>query len=110
MIRYTAEKKEEALNRMKEVGAKKVQEEMGISIQTLYKWRTERGEGVRKPAASKAPKATSRKRKKAAPDVKELLKDDNALLEKLNRLESENAALLAMNLKLKKALKAFVDM
>lgn len=104
MIRYTAEQKENALNRMQEIGAKKTQEELGISVQTLYKWRTERAGGAPKPAAKE------KKAKKQNDDVKALLNDDDALLEKLNRLESENAALLAMNMKLKKALKAFVDM
>ena len=107
MIRYTAEQKESALNRMKEIGAKKTQEELGISIQTLYKWRTEAGGNVKKAAPKKA--AVTRKSRTQAENVKALLQDDDALLEKLNRLESENAALLAQNLKLKKALKAFVE-
>lgn len=102
MIRYSAEQKENALKRMQEIGAKKTQEELGISIQTLYKWRTEAMGGVKK--------YTGRKSKKHTEDAQALLKDDGALLEKLNRLESENADLLTMNLKLRRALKAFMDM
>lgn len=108
MIRYTAEQKENALNRMKEIGAKKTQEELGISIQTLYKWRTEAEGGVKKTAAKKT--VRTRKSKKQTGDVKALLQDDDVLLKKLNRLESENAALLETNVKLKKALKALMDM
>ena len=41
MIRYTKEQKEAALNRVQEIGVLKTHNEMGISIQTLYKWRAD---------------------------------------------------------------------
>ena len=41
MRRYTPAEKGEALKRASEIGVAKTGQELGISIQTLYKWRNE---------------------------------------------------------------------
>ena len=45
-MKYTMEKKAEALARMAEIGVQKTSEEMNISVQTLYKWRNEERDGA----------------------------------------------------------------
>lgn len=98
MIRYTKEQKEAALNRGQEIGVLKTHNEMGISIQTLYKWRAD-AEG--KDAADG--------RKKMQKNEYQALLDDDVIANKINRLEEENAALIAANLQLKKALLSLLE-
>ena len=105
MIRYTAEQKEAALARMAEIGPRKTQQELGISLQTLYKWRTESGSKTER--TKKAPEKKARKNAKTE-DLQPLL-NDTLLLEKLNKLQEENARLIETNMKLKKALLAMMD-
>ena len=98
MIRYTKEQKEAALNRVQEIGVLKTHNEMGISIQTLYKWRAD-AEG--KDAADG--------RKKMQKNEYQALLDDDVIANKINRLEEENAALISDNLQLKKALMSLLE-
>ena len=98
MIRYTKEQKEAALNRVQEIGVLKTHNEMGISIQTLYKWLAD-AEG--KDAADG--------RKKMQKNEYQALLDDDVIANKINRLEEENAALIAANLQLKKALLSLLE-
>ena len=105
MIRYTKEQKQEALAKAQEIGVLKTHEEMGISIQTLYKWRAEaEGRTEEKAQSARGRKAAGKKNN----DLQALL-DDDAIANKIARLEEENAALIAANLQLKKALMAMLE-
>ena len=97
MIRYTKEQKEAALSRVQEIGVLKTHEETGISIQTLYKWR----------ADSDVKGDSKAGRKKIQKNEYQALMDDDVIANKINRLEEENAELIAANLKWKKALLSF---
>ena len=110
MIRYTAQQKEEALKRMDELGAKKAQQELGISLQTLYKWRTEANpaKARSKKAAVKEPSKVSKETTTTTDELQTLLNDD-VLLAKVKKLEEENSQLIQLNLKLKKALQAMLE-
>lgn len=99
MIRYTREQKENALSRVHEIGVLKTHEETGISIQTLYKWRAE----------SNVADDSGDGRKKVQKNEYQALLDDDAIANKINRLEEENAELIAANLQLKKALLSLLE-
>lgn len=112
MARYTSEQKAQALQSMAEIGVVKTKEALGISTQTLYKWKNESN-----PTQAE-PKEVRRGRKSAPlseaiadakAEARALLAEDDGLAEKISALEAENAALRAMNLKLKKALAALVE-
>lgn len=115
MVRYTQEQKENALKRVEEIGAKQARAELGISMQTLYKWRAEAkvdaGEdSVKKTAKKKSAKKANKKNdENSIENIRALLTEDDALTAKITRLEAENAALIAMNIKLKKALASFIE-
>ena len=98
MIRYTKEQKEAALNRVQEFGVLNTLNEMGIYIQSMYKWRAD-AEG--KDAADG--------RKKMQKNEYQALLDDDVIANKINRLEEENAVLIAANLQLKKALLSLLE-
>ena len=105
MIRYTDEQKAQALQSIQEIGVAKTNEALGISIQTLYKWKNETG--------AAQPKTTRTRRKKNVEtrdvaDVTALLKDDDGAAEKLAQLEAENLRLRDANAKLRRALAAFL--
>ena len=99
MIRYTKEQKEAALSRAQEIGVLKTHNETGISIQTLYKWR----------ADADAKNDSAAGRKKTQKNEYQALLDDDVIANKINRLEEENAALIAANLQLKKALLSLLE-
>lgn len=103
MVRYTDEQKKAALEKAKEIGVLKTHEELGISVQTLYKWRTE-AEGAGKEKTKRAPRA-----KKAEKTTLQELLDNDAVANKIRRLEEENAELLAANVQLKKALLSILE-
>lgn len=107
MIRYTAEQKEEALKRVDEIGVHKTHNEMGIAIQTLYKWRTEK-DPEKKTFKKYATRKTSAAKPSVDKDVKALLSNKD-LLAKMKRLEAENEALTSQNLKLKTALLSLIE-
>ena len=99
MIRYTKEQKEAALSRAQEIGIIKTHDETGISIQTLYKWRAE-ADGTTETKAG---------RKKGSRNEYQSLLDNDVIANKINRLEEENAELIAANLQLKKALLSLLE-
>lgn len=115
MVRYTQEQKENALKRVEEIGAKQAGTELGISMQTLYKWRAEAkaaaGEvSEKKTVKKKTAKKTNQKIvDNSIENIRALLAEDDAMAAKIARLEEENAALIAMNSKLKKALASFIE-
>ena len=72
-MKYTSEQKSEALKSIQDMGVTKTAEALKISVQTLYKWRTE--------ADTKQPEAVKSKGHRNA-QVNEML-DVRALLEKI---------------------------
>ena len=96
MKRYSEDLKKEALESIKAIGVKRTGEEMGLSIQTLYKWRNDaKGLGDRSIPAGKST------------ELLRLLKEDNSQEEKIRQLEIENAKLRQTIVRMKKA---FVEM
>ena len=84
MKRYEGDIKSNALARMQEIGVKQTGEELGISIQTLYKWRNE----DKNAATSQADLSNAKME-----EMIRLLKNDDALEARLKQLEAENAEL-----------------
>lgn len=100
-IHYTEEQKAQALQSIQENGVSKTSEAMGISIQTLYKWRS---------ADAAAPKTTGKRRgPKADTQARKLLAESDDTAAKLAALQAENTRLRETNLKLRKALAAMLD-
>lgn len=99
MKRYGEEIKAQALARIEEIGVKKTGEEMGLSIQTLYKWRNE----AKKPSASKA------KKEGKSADLLQIIKADASLEKKVQQLEEENAHLRKTLAQMKKAFAAMFE-
>lgn len=118
-MRYAPETKKKALESIAEFGVKKTQENMKISMQTLYKWKNE-GKGAKAPAvgkrvvtgrkrnAKKANETPAAEERKAAAQ-KLIQEDDLSLLQKIMQLEAENAGLRIMNDNLKKMLQVYVE-
>lgn len=99
-VRYTEEQKAQALQSVQEIGVAKTSEAMGISLQTLYKWKSQSGEVD----------ATSRRRsRKAKDDARALLAEADDTTVRLAALQEENLRLREMNQKLRKALAAMLD-
>ena len=84
MKRYEGDIKSNALARMQEVGVKQTGEELGISIQTLYKWRNE----DKNSASSQADLSNAKME-----EMIRLLKNDDALEAKIRQLDAENEEL-----------------
>ena len=84
MKRYEGDIKANALARMQEVGVKQTGEELGISIQTLYKWRNE----DKNSASSQADLSNAKME-----EMIRLLKNDDALEAKIRQLDAENEEL-----------------
>lgn len=99
MKRYGEDIKAQALASIKAVGVKKTSEEMGLSIQTLYKWRNE----GKKPSGSKG------KQEGKTGDLLQLLKEDHSLEKKIQQLEDENANLRKTLAQMKKAFVAMFE-
>lgn len=106
-MKYDVEKKAKAIARMSEIGVAKTSEEMNISVQTLYKWRSESQtddvattpaqpnndlNGLLQVIHSEERQAAAIKR----------LEEENC------KLREENAKLLQENTKLKIVVKAFI--
>lgn len=114
MVRYSYEQKAEALKLAGEIGVYKAQEKLGISIQTIYKWRSEAKKPETQPAKETAKgyeKTVSRE-----VDVHDLLNADDGALASLEALQNENKRLMdennslrIVNQRLKKALALFVE-
>lgn len=107
-MKYSPEKKAEALKMVEASGVSKTSEAMGISVATLFKWKRETATQAPSRARKKAPVHKDTPKKAAVEAAKELLKDDSAP-EKIRQLEAENAALRDTNAKLRKALAALLD-
>lgn len=97
MPKYAPELKEKAIQSMNEIGVKKTQEALGISVQTLYKWRNQE----EAPAQRKQPEGLE--------EIYKLLMEDEGLLVKVSQLEAENSALRTKVAQLKKALWGMVE-
>lgn len=116
MTKYTDEQKTQALQSMKEIGAKKTQELLHISLQTLYKWRSEANTPKDAPKEKKPRAPKTEKVKKAEPaeskpeqTAKALLEESDGRDTEIARLEAENARLREQNDKLRKALAALME-
>lgn len=110
MARYTAEQKSEALAMINDVGVSKTAKAMGISAATLHKWKKEGAvEAPSRPGKRLVAKEKGTSEKAAVESARELLESDDALSDKIQQLEVENAQLRATNAKLRKALAALID-
>lgn len=96
MVRHSAETKAAALDLIIAKGVQKTHEETGLSVQTLYKWKRD----------YEAKQASSNK---CTPLDMETLLNDDTLIERIKRLELENASLAEQNLRLRKALRSLLD-
>ena len=102
-MKYTSEQKSEALKSIQDMGVTKTADVLKISVQTLYKWRTE--------ADAKQPDAVKSKGRRAAKtkeilDARTLLEKDKSLEQKIAQLETENAAQRTLIAKYRAALAA----
>lgn len=100
MKRYEGDMKEQAIARMQEIGVKRTGEELGISIQTLYKWRNE--------------KKDSQLFSKEQPNEKmeemiRMLKSDDDMDTKILQLEAENAELRKSVAQMRRALISILE-
>ena len=102
-MKYTSEQKSEALKSIQEVGVTKTAEALKISVQTLYKWRTEADAQNSETVKSKGHRTA---KIKEALDVRALLEKDKSLEQKIAQLEDENTALRASLMKYRAALAA----
>lgn len=117
MVRYTKEQKTEALKLVAEQGVTKAKNELGISIQTLYKWKHDADTTTEQPkptkrakkVAAKQPKAVANAQDQKVETAKALLAEPSAAEEKIAQLEAENAKLRDANQRLRDALAAFID-
>ena len=95
MKKYSDELKRKALESITAIGVKRTGEEMGLSIQTLYKWRSD-AKGLDGYVVSSAKTA----------EFLPLLKEDDSQETKIRQLEAENAKLRQTITRMKKA---FID-
>lgn len=102
-MKYTSEQKSEALKSIHDIGVTKTAEALNISIQTLYKWRTEADAQQPETAKSKSRRTT---KIKETLDALALLEKDKSLEQKIAQLEAENVALRTLVVKYRAALAA----
>jgi len=102
-MKYTSEQKSEALKSIQDMGVTKTAEALKISVQTLYKWRTEAD--AQQPEAAKSKGHRTAKVKEML-DVRALLEKDKSLEQKIAQLETENSALRTSLMKYRAALAA----
>lgn len=88
-MKYDQERKASALERIAEIGVKKASEELGISVQTLYKWRNEGDGGTMRsrPAQSEA----------KMEGLRQALLNDQFLESKVKQLDDQNHVLREEN-------------
>lgn len=84
-MKYSQEKKAAAIERIAKIGVKRASEELGISVQTLYKWRNEGDSGTMRsrPVLSEA----------KTEELRQALLNDQFLESKVKQLEDQNHAL-----------------
>jgi transposase-like protein len=102
-MKYTSEQKSEALKSIQDMGVTKTAEALKISVQTLYKWRTEAD--AQQPETVKSKSHRTAKVKEML-DVRALLEKDKSLEQKIAQLETENAAQRTLIAKYRAALAA----
>jgi len=103
-MKYTLDKRAEAMARMAAIGVQKTSEEMNISVQTLYKWRNE----AKDSAGASQPNVDT-------DALQQLIQNEEMQAAAVKRLEGEaeklrdeNAKLRQENARLKIAIKAFI--
>lgn len=96
MIRHSAETKAAALTLIQQKGVQKTHEETGLSVQTLYKWKRDN----EAKSSAKNPDQLF--------EIQSLLNDDT-IVERIKRLETENSRLAEQNLKLRKVLQSLLE-
>lgn len=103
-MKYTMDKKAEAMARMAAIGVQKTSEEMNISVQTLYKWRNE-SKGASFAGQSNVD----------VDALRQLIQNEEMQAAALKRLEGEaeklrdeNGKLRQENARLRIAIKAFI--
>ena len=103
-MKYTMEKKAEALARMAEIGVQKTSEMMDISVQTLYKWRNE----GKDDSDAGQPNVDTDSLRQFIQNGEMQAAAVSRLEGEVDRMREENAKLRQENARLKIALKAFV--
>lgn len=102
-MKHSEETRAKALEMMKESGVSKTHEEMGISLQTLYKWRNDEKKTL---SASTLIQEDG----KAVLEARQALADSEAAwADERERLVAENMKLREENAKLRGALRALVS-
>ena len=101
MRRYTPAEKGEALKRASEIGVAKTGQELGISIQTLYKWKNEAKENAALSGSIVGNGNVS--------EALKLLMKDDANAQRVKQLEAENQALKETCSGLKNVLAAIIQ-
>lgn len=100
MKRYEGDIKEQAIARMQEIGVKRTGEELGISIQTLYKWRNEKKDGQIFSKEQPIEKME---------EMIRMLKSDDDMDTRILQLEAENAELRKSVAQMRRALISMLE-
>ena len=103
-MKYTVDKKAEAMARMAAIGVAKTSEEMNISVQTLYKWRNE----AKESSIAGQPSADTDALRKLIQNEEMQTAAIKRLEGEADKLREENAKLRQENARLKIAIKAFI--
>lgn len=101
-IRYTDEQKAQALESIQKNGVAKTGEAMGISLQTLYKWKNQN-------ITEETPATGKRRGRKPKEAARALLAETDDTAARLTAVQEENLRLRETNQKLRKALAALLD-
>ena len=109
---YTTAEKEHALRRCAEIGVQRASEELGINMNSLYAWRRKMGPDDKLSIADTGaaiPAEDAAVAEKTPRTNRKIATTNEPANEELIRLRTENAALQAQVVSLKKALRAFAD-
>ena len=102
MKRYEKELRGKALARMREVGVKKTGEELGVSIQTLYKWR---GEGKERKIVI----LNAEEQQEKLDSLIQLLKTEDDMGVRVAQLEAENSQMRKSLAQIRRAFMAMFE-
>ena len=102
MKRYEKELRGKALARMREVGVKKTGEELGVSIQTLYKWR---GEGKERKIVI----LNAEEQQEKLDSLIQLLKTEDDMGARVAQLEAENSQMRKSLAQIRRAFMAMFE-